>query len=337
MARTRQRQRGRTSLLVAACALVTMVLPMIVALLTKAPTGTQPAGALVSLYAKAAGQVMTMPLEDYIVGVVATEMPASFELEALKAQAVAARTYTMRKLAEAEADPSARAGADHRGAQICSDPGCCQAWRSREELAGAWGAAHYVGNIVKIVQAVQATRGLVLCYGGELIDAVYHSCCGGATEDAAEVWGRHVPYLVPTECACAAQGFAQVERRSVLRADLVAVLGSALAGGTVPALSRGVSVSSTTATNRAKTLSVFGVSVKATDLRKALSLRSTALSVSTGGDLVDFSTIGYGHGVGMCQWGTRAYAIRGWTFDRILAHYYRGAVLRHVSSSQVGQ
>jgi stage II sporulation protein D len=332
----RRRERTGLSFLVVVCAVITIVLPIGVALLAKPRAGPSDPGTLVSVYVKTTGRVLTMALEDYLVGVVASEMPASFEPEALKAQAVAARTYTMRKLEEDQKTPGAPAKPGHMGALMCSDPGCCQAWSSRDDLVRKWGSTDYVRNIVRVVQAVAATHGMVLHYGGKLIDAVYHACCGGATEDAAAVWGRSVPYLVPTACICAEHGYAQVEQRSVRQSDLIAALSSYWSGGAVPALAQGVRVSSTTTTNRAKTLSVFGTNVNATDIRKALSLRSTAMSVSSGGDLVNFSTIGYGHGVGMCQWGARAYAIRGWSFHQILTHYYRGVALVRVSSSQGG-
>jgi len=333
---TRSRSSGAgLNVLVAVCAFVTVVLPAGIAVLVKAPQ--RPAGRelYVSLHVQSSGSVIRIPLEDYLVGVVAAEMPAAFEVEALKAQAVAARTYTLRRLSAAPGP--ADLPASHRGAVLCSDPGCCQAWKSREELLLQWGSTDYVKNVVKVVQAVRSTAGLALKHGGELIDSVYHACCGGATEHASEVWGRSVPYLVAVRCVCAEYGFAQVHTVSVKRSDLLAMTAPGLLQGAVPAMSGGVQVLSTTATNRAKTLSVFGAVVKATDLRKALALRSTAMTVTNSGDTVHFTTVGYGHGVGMCQWGAHAYALRGWSFQQILAHYYPGATLERVLSQNLGQ
>ena len=150
-------------------------------------------------------------------------------MEALKAQAVAARTYTLRRLSAAPGP--ADLPASHRGAVLCSDPGCCQAWKSREELLLQWGSADYVKNVVKVVQAVRSTAGLALKHGGELIDSVYHACCGGATEHASEVWGRSVPYLVAVRCVCAEYGFAQVHTVSVKRSDLLAMTAPGLLQG----------------------------------------------------------------------------------------------------------
>ena len=129
------------------------------------------------------GAVMLMDLEEYVRGVVLAEMPASFEAEALKAQAVAARTYTLRVLS---------IGGRHEPGAICIDSSCCQAYISDEDYLDGKGSA---AEWEKVTQAVGDTTGLVLTYNGKLIDATYFSCSGGRTEDAAAVWGSDVPYL----------------------------------------------------------------------------------------------------------------------------------------------
>ena len=130
------------------------------------------------------GQVTEMDLNQYLWGVVAAEMPASFSQEALKAQAVAARTYALNK------GPSF----NHPDADLCTDYACCQAWIARDKAQGNWGdkAAEYTN---KITTAVAETGNQVILYQGQLIDAVFHSSSSAATQDAVEVWGNSVPYL----------------------------------------------------------------------------------------------------------------------------------------------
>ena len=130
------------------------------------------------------GTVEQKPLDDYLAGVILAEMPASFEEEALKAQAVVSRTYTLRQTARNK----------HDSADICTDPGCCQGWISYEDYCAKAGEAGPDGAQAA-AQAVKATDGQVLVYDGGLIDATFFSCSGGRTETAVEVWGSDVPYL----------------------------------------------------------------------------------------------------------------------------------------------
>lgn len=309
------------------CVIAVIVIPGTIALFVrpKATPGSK-VSLWVDLWDAKAQTVRKMPLEDYLVGVVAAEMPASFGLEALKAQAVAARTYTLRKMLQNQENSVSRDA--HRGAVICSDPSHCQAWNSREELLRKWGVAGYLGNIRKIIAAVEETDGLVVTYNGSLIDAVYHSCCGGMTEDAADVWGRRIPYLVAVSCGCQRKALELGEMKTWERAELLAALG--LGGMSLPAIASGVQVVARTATARASMVSVYGITVAAAELRKALSLKSTRLAVVSDTRSVTFTTTGYGHGVGMCQWGAEVLAQAGWTFDAILKHYYFGADIQRL-------
>ena len=128
------------------------------------------------------GNLQQMTMEAYLTGVVLAEMPASFEPEALKAQAVVARTYTRRRMESSK----------HTAAAGCMDPGCCQSWRSESDYLDSGGRER---DLQKVRRAVAETDGLVLRYDGKLIDATYFSCSGGSTEDAVAVWGQDVPYL----------------------------------------------------------------------------------------------------------------------------------------------
>ncbi len=317
------------SVLVAVCVGVMILIPASIALLVRPPSLVRPDDLWISVWDSSSHIVRRLALQDYLVGVVAAEMPASFGLEALKAQAVAARTYTLRRLAS----DAARMAAEHpNAAQICTDPSHCQAWNSREQLIGKWGRAAYLPNIRKVIAAVESTDGLVMTYNGQLIDAVYHSCCGGMTEDAAEVWGRSIAYLVPVACGCGHRGVELGETRAVDNAHLLAALGIGSRG--VPVLTSGVRVAARTGTDRASIVSVYGIPVSAAQLRKALALKSTRIVVTSEGGRTVFRTTGYGHGVGMCQWGAADMAAQGSTFDMILRHYYTGIRIQQITSGK---
>ena len=147
-------------------------------------------GISISLYARQEGRVYRLDFEDYLIGVVAAEMPAEFGVEALKAQAVAARTLAIRRLPR-----FGGRGCQHtRGADFCDDPGENQAWLSNDELYRKWGRSEFETYYRKIRRAVQETRGVVMVYNNRLIDAVFHSTCGVGTAAAREIWHYDIPY-----------------------------------------------------------------------------------------------------------------------------------------------
>ncbi|MBZ4687944.1 MAG: stage sporulation protein [Clostridia bacterium] len=274
------------------------------------------------------GEIKVMPLEEYLVGVVAAEMPAEFEMEALKAQAVAARTYTLKKL-----DLKAKkVDSSHPEAIVCTDPNHCQAWMSEEELKKRWGLLKYVKYRKKIEEAVTATKGQIITYEGRLIDPVYHSTCGGRTENSEEVWKYKIPYLRSVECPYDEDSprykevkvFSMQQLDSVLGTDLVAVPASTIRDK-VASYFR---ILQKTSTGRIKKLYIGGKTILATELRFALGLRSTRFSMSISEDKVKFTTYGNGHGVGMCQYGANGFAKHGKNYIEILKHYYTGVEIK---------
>ncbi len=251
------------------------------------------------------GQVASVGLEDYIYGVVCAEMPASFEPEALKAQAVAARTYALRKLSSGVHAPDA---------QLCADPGCCQAYTAREPES--WGdQARAYGE--KIHQAVSATAGEVLTQDGQLIDAVFHASSAGYTAPAQEVWGAAAPYLVSVstpETVDNVPGFQ--EERAFTAQELEALLGSAELGNVTYWDWGGV-----------HSMEVGGNSLSGPEVRQRLGLRSARFTVEARDGAFVFTTLGYGHGVGMSQQGANLMAKDGSDYREILSHYYPGTQL----------
>ena len=257
--------------------------------------------------------VQQMDLCDYLTGVVLAEMPASFEAEAHKAQAVVARTYTLR--AESR-------GGRHDDAAVCTDHTCCQAYVSEEAYLQRGGSRD---SIEKIRSAVEETEGMVLTYEDDLIEATYFSCSGGWTEDALAVWGTDVPYLQAT--------YSPGEENAAHYTDTVTFTAEAFANAL--SLDSGgnpqdwISDIQFTAGGGVDYMVIQDVIFKGTALRKLLNLRSTSFSVQVEGTTITINTRGYGHRVGMSQYGADAMAASGALYPEILAHYYRGTTLEY--------
>lgn len=261
------------------------------------------------------GSVEELTLADYLWGVLAAEMPASFELEALKAQAVAARTYWA----------SQSGTSRHVEADICADSGCCQAYISREEAAANWGdrATDYG---TRIAQAVAQTDGLCVTYEDVPIQALFFSSAPGSTVDAQAVWGRAVPYLVSVDSPEGEEVPNYRTRLTMTTGEFRALVaqqypGADLTGPVSGWLSDFVWEPSGTV----NTVKLGGVPLTGGQVRKLLGLRSACFSVSVSGEEMTFHVTGYGHGVGMSQYGANAMARQGKGFDDILTWYYTGA------------
>ncbi len=280
-----------------------------------------PGVTIVRVYLHQENRVQPMQLEDYLVGVVAAEMPAEFPVEALKAQAVAARTYAVKRLgANGVTNPQ------HTGADLCDDHRHGQAWLSREDLKERWGTLKYYNYYYKIKNAVDETSGQLLTYQGELIDPAYHAFCGGRTENSEDVWKFKVPYL--RSVTCPYEDNPQPVQASSFSFDEVDLaLGTSLSAVPVSGksnTSREFKVIENTATGRPKSLTIGGRSYTAVAVRDLLGLRSTNFTLKVEGESVTFTTRGYGHGVGLCQYGAKGMAEHGYNYRTILGHYYSG-------------
>ena len=268
------------------------------------------------------GTVTEMTMGDYLWCVVAAEMPASFEAEALRAQAVCARTYALWRL---NAQSHKEDGAD-----VCADSACCQAYITPEDAARKW-EANAQPYSQKIAGAVADTDGQVLTYGGAPIQAVFFSSAAGSTAGAEEVWGRALPYLVPVDSP---EGDEVPNYHSTvsLTADEVralaegAGLGCDLSGepsGWFTDIVR-------SASGRVASLKLGGAELSGGAARSLFSLRSTSFDVTEQDGAFTFSVTGYGHGVGLSQYGANALAKQGKGWREILAHYYTGAELEQL-------
>jgi stage II sporulation protein D len=266
---------------------------------------------MVRLYLTAEKRTVVLPIETYLVGVVAAEMPSSFSAEALKAQALAARTYTLRRLYESPSYPG--------GSSLSDDYHTCQAYLNPDVYRKKQGRAAYRRKFTPVSQAVRLTRGQVLVWQGHLIDPVYHSCCGGMTASSQEVWGSKVAYLQSIPCPWCTRAEHYRSRVALHKSEILKKLG-------LPAdKTCRVSIQSTTPSGRAASLTVNGRPIKPAQFRQALGLASTRIEDITAdrGSLV-INCRGYGHGVGLCQYGADGMARKGCTYLQIAENYYRG-------------
>ena len=268
-----------------------------------------------TLLVKTPEGIAELNLTAYLQGVLLAEMPADFPAEALKAQAIAARTFALRK-----AD-----AAKHPDAHVCSESSCCQGWLPPEHCDEV--------TQQRLSAAVAATDGLVLTYEGRLIDATFFSCSGGRTEQAAAVWGTDIPYLQavdsPGEETAPVyeelQTFPAAEFQSrLLQSYPLAVLSSSPEGW--------ITQVHYTPGGGIDRLSIGGIELRGTELRRLFGLRSTRLQISVSEDAVSFRSYGYGHRVGLSQYGARAMAEDGKSCEEILLYYYRGTELRKLQS-----
>ncbi len=274
----------------------------------------------VRLYLKEEKKTITLALEEYVKGVVAGEMPANFHPEALKAQTVAARTVVVRRLKR-----FGGAGYPGTGADLSNDVNDSQAWLSKKQLIAKWGLWNYYRNWSKITAAVDATAGLILTYDGRPIDALYHSTSGPRTANAEEVWGTPVPYLKSVPCSFDQHSPRYRQEQVFTIEDLFSALGN---GGKPPAAGFSLRILDRTASGRVNTVQIGEKVYRGVDLRSRLGLASTNFTVHRQEGKVVFTTIGYGHGVGLCQYGADGLAKKGKTFQEILHHYYRGVEIR---------
>lgn len=262
------------------------------------------------------GALTQYSLADYLPGMLAGEMPASFEPEALKAQAVAARTFVLYK--------AQRTTARHPDAAVCDDPACCAAWVSLDDMRAAWGG-NFDAYRQKLMDAVEETDGQYLSFDGEPILAAFHSSSAGATEDSAQIWSA-LPYLVsvssPETAADVPNYVSTVEvapddfKSTILAAYPDADLSGAPDGWLGPAIPDG--------SGRTGSVSVGGVSVPGTAMRTLFSLRSTAFALAYTDGRFLFTVTGFGHGLGMSQYGADVMAKSGSGYAEILTHYYPG-------------
>ena len=277
------------------------------------------------------GEKNSFSLEEYLPGVVAAEMPASFPEDALRAQAAAARSFILYRTAHPPADGV------HDGVPLCNDPAHCKGYIPIEGEAAA--AAAFGGNwetaLERVRQAAEDTDGVVLTYEGKPALAAFHAISGGRTESAEDVWGSPVPYLIEVDSPGEETAAKYLETVRFDRAELREMLLQAW-----PDAELGEDPETwltdirRTPAGMIQTASLGGIPVTGMELRRLLSLNSADFTLTAREDTVEITTRGYGHGVGMSQYGARAMALSGADWREILLHYYPGCTLSRMESGE---
>lgn len=248
------------------------------------------------------GQIINISLEDYVIGVVGSEMPAEFHSEALKAQAVAARTYALKRISSGHTLTATNAD---------------QVYKTNNELKALWGNS-YNTYYEKVKNAVKSTAGEYMTYNGQYIDALYFSTSNGSTEDSSFVWGNSLPYLKPVDSHwdVGVRGFE--ETKTIPMSTISQKLGVNLTSVSQ------IKINSKTTSGRVNSITICNKNFTGVQIRTLLGLRSTDFSCSQSGNSIVFTTKGFGHGVGMSQYGANGMAKEGYSYDKILKHYFTG-------------
>lgn len=244
------------------------------------------------------GDVINIGLTEYLVGVVAGEMPASFPIEALKAQAVVARTYTMKSL--------------QIGRKL-TDSTSTQVYKDNNQLRNLWGK-DYDRYYQRIYDAVTSTDNICVYYNGNYIDAVYHSTSNGYTEDAVNVWGNSIPYLQTVASTWDQNVSSYLKIITKEESDIISILG-------LDNLDE-IQILERNNSGRVEKVQIGNKIFSGVELRNMLGLRSTDFEIIKDNNIITITTKGYGHGVGMSQYGAKGMAEQGYSYREILNHYY---------------
>lgn len=257
-------------------------------------------------------------LDEYLYGVVGAEMPATFENEALKAQAVVARTYTIYKIKNNNSK--------HEGADICDDAACCQAWISKEDRLAKWEEDVRNSNWNKVVEAVEGTKGKLITYEGEPINAFFHSNSGGKTEETINVWGGSgYPYLQSVSTQGEDEYSQYASEVSLTKDEFINKIKESHSNFSIDFLQENcIKVLEYTQGNRVKTIKIGNLELSGVEVRTLLGLRSANFNVEIIDNNIKFSVFGYGHGVGMSQTGADSMAKQGSNYEEIIKHFYTG-------------
>ena len=277
----------------------------------------------ISLYNHWNKRLETLTLEDYLIGVVAGEMPASYGMEALKAQAVAARTLAVYQMPAY----GGKGCSQHENADVCSSFAHCQEWITQNQMRKNWGS-DFDEYFRRIQQAVEETRGEIMTYEGRPIEVFYHSTSNGRTEDVSEVFSNSLPYYSSVE-SYGDENTSRFEGKVTLTNQKFAdIFYSKYEIKLNPKkLSSQIKINGYTKSGRIKEITVGGKKLRATEFRLLYGLNSTDITFEFGDDTITMKTKGFGHGVGMSQAGANYMAGQGYTYKDILKHYYTGVLI----------
>lgn len=283
----------------------------------------------VGVYLSREHKIASVPLEQYVRGVVAAEMPIEFEPEALKAQAIAARTYIVRRLVNG--DVSGLSSEATSAGAVVTDTVKHQVYATDQQLKARWGKAAYGANMDKISRAVGETQGMIATYRGEPIQAVFFSTSNGYTENSEDYFRDYIPYLRSVPSPWDQAIAPRYKETVVLKAtEAYKKLGipQAIAAS---AKTSGATVMERTEGRRIKSVRIAGKTFTGREVREKLGLNSSQFNWKLRDGKIEITTYGYGHGIGMSQWGANGMAKEGKTAEQILKHYYTGIAIEQAS------
>ena len=280
--------------------------------------------AKIKLYHSKIDEVEELPIDEYLYGVVSSEMPVKYEIEALKAQAVVARTYTIYQITHSNGK--------HNDADICDNFACCQAWISKEDRLNRWNIDEAEANWQKIVNAVDSTQGKVITYKNDVIDAFFHSNSGGTTETASNVWGgQNFPYLQSVETSGEDNYSEYNSELELSKEELINKIREKYSEIEINFDEKNcIKILEFTESGRVKTIKFGNIEIAGTECRTILGLKSTNFSFEIRDNSVIFFVKGYGHGVGMSQTGADSLAKQGLNYEDIIKHFYRNVEIKNL-------
>ena len=262
-------------------------------------------------------KVEEMNLDEYIANVVSAEMPVKFNIEALKAQAIVARTYTIYKITKSK---------KHKEADICDDSNCCQAWISKDDRLKKWNKYKANDNWNKIIKAVNETKGKIITYKGKPINAFFHANSGGKTDVPLYVWGGEgYPYLQVVETS-GEENYSQYKSEAEFnKKDFEKLIKEKHSNFEIDYNKEDcISIKERDSSNRVKNVKFGNLVLSGVEARTILGLKSANFEVQIIDEKIKFTVIGYGHGVGMSQTGADSLAKQGKNYEEIIKHFYKG-------------
>lgn len=276
----------------------------------------------VKLLHKEKNEIEEVDIDTYLLNVVSAEMPVSYHIEALKAQAIVARTYTVYKMQDKK----------HDNADICDDSTCCQAWISKEDRLSKWEEAERENNWNKIEQCVKETKGKIITYNNKPINAFFHANSGGITELPVNVWGggTELPYLQVVETS-GEEGYSQYNSEVVLnKEELIEKLKTKYEDIQIDLKNEEeLKILEYTESGRVKTVKFGNYEISGVETRTLLNLKSTNFEIIKQDDKIKFIVKGYGHGVGLSQTGADTMAKQGSNYEEIIKHFYVGVEIKN--------
>lgn len=277
----------------------------------------------INVYKADENKVKEMDIEEYLYGVLSSEMPSSFDEEALKAQAIAARTYVIYKM-----ENNITSG--HKNATVCTNSAHCQAYTSYDDLKQNKGDKWIKSDYIKVKKAVDDTKGQIITYEGKVIVPLYFSTSSGKTENSEDVFSTQYPYLVSVDSPYDENSPKYSTTYSISKNKFIKYI-----KGVYPKLSisldklnNQINILDRTEAGCVKTVQVGNVKISGAEIRKILNLNSSNFSITYDNEEIKFNVKGYGHGVGMSQWGAEGMAKEGYKYYDILFHYFQGTDIK---------